>query len=175
MESIDKQNRCWLKIRGYLDEIAQIVGSPVDLYDYNRQTGAEKHIAAPIGVDVWENSHALKDTIFVVKATHKNGTKSNVTWFRVVLFPGCCALCISTAAQVFDPYRHKGINNIANKIRQEIGKISGYTTMICTDVEDNTAERKTLARNGWADVYKVRNRRTNNMVIVSVKELNHDE
>lgn len=94
-----------------------------------------------------------------------------ITQFNLVEFPGCCAFCISTGAVVFGNFRGRGINNLTNKLRQAIARDWGYTTIICTDRFDNEAERRTLATNGWTDIYSVRNRRTGNDICISVKQL----
>ena len=94
-----------------------------------------------------------------------------ITQFCMVEFPGCCAFCISHSVYVFEKFRKRGVNRIANELRQWIAKEFGYTALVCTDVTTNVAERKTLAGNGFRDIYQVVNLRTNHPVAISVKEL----
>ena len=94
-----------------------------------------------------------------------------VTEFYLCQFPGCCAFCISTGVYVVDKLRGKGINTLTNKLRQHIAEAAGYTALICTDAIKNIPERKTLAKNGWLDVYTCNNRRTGNDVAISIKGL----
>jgi hypothetical protein len=94
-----------------------------------------------------------------------------VAKFSLYEFPSCCAFCVSTGAYTEPAFRNKGVNKIANKLRQRIAKEYGYAALICTDVESNVAERKTLIRNGFKDIYRTINGRTGNVVVISVKHL----
>lgn len=94
-----------------------------------------------------------------------------ITRFSLVEFPGCCAIMVSTGAKVAPHYRRKGINKLMIKLRQEIALNAGYTALICTDVDSNIAERKTLAKESFKDIYSIKNKRTSNLVHVSIKEL----
>lgn len=91
--------------------------------------------------------------------------------FGLYQFPSCCAFCVSTAASVVERHRRKGVNTLLNQLRQEIARLHGYTAIICTDVAGNIGERRTLAKEGWSDLYSVVNKRTKNQVIISIKEL----
>lgn len=68
-------------------------------------------------------------------------------------------------------YPEKVLNILANQLRQDIARSEGYTALMCTDVESNEPERRTLAHNGWHDIYGVVNKRTQNRVLLSLKEL----
>lgn len=94
-----------------------------------------------------------------------------ITAFQLVKFPGCCAFIISTGTYVMKEFQGKGVNNLTNLLRQEIARYHNFTSIICTDVDDNVPERKTLARNGWKDIYQVTNKRTGHKVNITVKEL----
>lgn len=91
--------------------------------------------------------------------------------FRLYEMPHCCAIIISCNASVAIEYRNKGIGKILNQFRQDIGRLLGYSTMMCTDIDQNTAQRKVLKANGWKDVHSVVNKRTQNKVYVSVIDL----
>lgn len=112
------------------------------------------------------------------KPGDSGGTRYKVWWrgtaitdWCLVPFPGCCAFCISTQVWVSPTFRKRGINTLSNKFRQEIASDAGYTGLICTDVITNEAERKTLKKTGWIDIYGTTNRRTNNEVAISLVEL----
>jgi|SRR3990167_4200032 len=86
-------------------------------------------------------------------------------------FPSCCAFCVSTQAFVDPSYRHKGVNKLSNTLRQDIARDLDYAALICTDIKTNTPERETLKANGFTDIYEIRNKRTRNDVVISVKAL----
>ena len=60
------------------------------------------------------------------------------------------------------------IGTILNQLRQDIGRLLGYSSIICTDIQQNTNQRKLLETNGWKDIHSVINKRTNNRVYLSV-------
>ena len=94
-----------------------------------------------------------------------------VTRFKLVEFPGCCAVMVSTGSSVDPKFRGKGVNQLTNKLRQQIAKNANYTAIICTDVDKNIAQRQTLKKNDWQDIFTLVNRRTSNKVHISIKEL----
>lgn len=162
------------KIDVYLQNIADRVGEPVGLFVFQAESGIGNavRVTDPNGhLNIYDHSGALHTSSYIIRTL--KDPKKNITCFRLVLFPGCCALCISTGVTVWDPFKRLGINTIGNKIRQEIAKIAGFTGIVCTDIEANTGERKTLINNKWTDAFKIKNRRTRNHVILSVKELDH--
>lgn len=97
-----------------------------------------------------------------------------ITSFGLYEFPSCCAFCVSTMAYVEPEFRGKGINKIANKLRQAIAKHFEYSALLCTDVSDNAPERATLIGNGFEDIYTIKNKHTGNTVLISVKNLLYD-
>jgi hypothetical protein len=99
------------------------------------------------------------------------GDGKYITSWIMHQFPGCCAFCISTGVYVAGYYRNKGVNKIANRLRQALAKADGYTALFCTDVDDNLPERRTLLANGWQDIFVVTNKRTGNRVNLSIRML----
>lgn len=94
-----------------------------------------------------------------------------ITEFKLGQLHGCCGVCVSFNVIVNQTFRKKGINIIGNKLRQEMARICGYTVILCTDVEGNIGEEKTLLKTGWQKLYSFTNARTNNRVNISVKHL----
>lgn len=105
---------------------------------------------------------------FIVKDI---ATNTVITSFGLYEFPSCCAFCVSTQAVVNERYRRRGINKLSNAFRQLLAQEQRYSALICTDIEHNEAERKTLLANGFKDIYRIKNKRTRNIVCISVKEL----
>jgi len=80
----------------------------------------------------------------------------------------CCAFMVSCNVIVHQDYRNKRIGTILNQLRQDIGRILGYSSILCTDIEQNINQRKLLKTNGWKDIHSVINKRTDNRVCISV-------
>jgi len=91
--------------------------------------------------------------------------------FELYKMPHCCAIIVSCKAFVSEKYRGKRVGTTMNNLRQDIGRLLGYSLMFCTDIETNINQRKLLKTNGWKDLYEVINRRTNNRVYLSVINL----
>ena len=96
-----------------------------------------------------------------------------ISQFKLIQMIGCCGICVSTGVYVHNEYRNKGVNTILNNFRIDIAKELGYGLLLCTDVSNNTAEVKTLDKNGWKHVYNFKNPRTSNKINISIKELNN--
>jgi hypothetical protein len=78
--------------------------------------------------------------------------------------PHCCAFMISCNVYVSASYRNKRIGTTLNSLRQDIGRVLGFTSILCTDIEKNIHQRQLLKTNGWKDIHSVINKRTNNQV-----------
>ena len=100
-----------------------------------------------------------------------NALQNLITSFQVAPFPGCCGLAIGTGAVVNKDFRNKGVNIVANELRQAIAGYTGYTALGCTDKANNEFSIRTLKRNGFKKLHSITNRRTRNVVNLYVKNL----
>jgi len=102
------------------------------------------------------------------KSKTENTVTSNMTvvsTFRLLEFPGCCGIALSTGAHVFPNFRNRGIGTILNKLRIEIARASGYTVMICTiNNRDGGLMERLLHKNWWEGVFSFVNKRTDNTI-----------
>lgn len=80
----------------------------------------------------------------------------------------CCAFMVSCKAEVMPRFRNKKIGTTLNQLRQDIGRVLGYSAILCTDIEQNTHQRQLLKTNGWKDIHSLVNKRTNNRVYLTV-------
>lgn len=152
-----------LDIQSYMDRISAIVGERVRLTRYLNPGKEPTEITGPSYIAPKQTPDAF---FYVMKPNNVA-----VASFCLVAFPGCCGLVISTAATTYYPHAGKGIGKITLELRQALCKERGYTVLVCTDVDHNAPQRKLLNRAGFKDVYQFRNRRTNNLVNISVKHL----
>lgn len=91
--------------------------------------------------------------------------------FELYKLPHCCAILVSCKAYVAEEFRGKRLGTLLNNMRQDIGKLLGYSVLMCTDIEANIHQRQLLATNGWKDIHDVKNKRTGNKVYLSVINL----
>lgn len=161
-------------INTYLNHLAKIIGcNPSDLslwqeYPTDRKTGKGFRV---------ETLNYLKDGVDVQgKFSIKHQTKSviepvkKVASFELYKFPHCCAFMISCNSFVNFAYQNKGIGKLLNQFRIDIARELGFTALVCTDRDKNEIQRKLLKKNGWKDIYTVKNKRTNNVVHISIIE-----
>lgn len=94
-----------------------------------------------------------------------------ISSFKLYEMPHCCAIMVSCKAFVNPYFRNKRVGTILNNLRQDIGRLLNYSTILCTDVEKNTHQRQLLKTNGWKDIHDVINKRTKNRVFISVLNL----
>lgn len=78
--------------------------------------------------------------------------------------PGCCGICVSTAALVRPDWRGKGLGKVLNRVRITQARIAGYGLLFCTDVLANEPQTKILIANGWKEIYRFINPRTKNTI-----------
>lgn len=102
---------------------------------------------------------------------HIMSGNTRVAEFTLCQLRGCCGICLSTAAYVNPTFRNKGVGSRLGLLRKQMAKDAGYTVLLCTDVADNFAQKKVLDKNGWIDLFRFRNRRTSNLVDISVLPL----
>lgn len=91
--------------------------------------------------------------------------------FKLLQMPGCCGICISTGVATYNDFKKLGINKLLNKFRIQIAKECGYTILMCTDLQDNIGELKTLEANDWKHLLTFTNYKTNNKLNLTIKEL----
>ena len=101
--------------------------------------------------------------VFEVKVLDKT-----ISTFKLYQLPHCCAIAVSCNAKVFTQFQNNRIGTLLNSFRQDLCRVLGYSSLMCTDIEQNINQRKLLATNGWKDIYNVINKRTNNRVYISI-------
>lgn len=94
-----------------------------------------------------------------------------ISTFELYQLPHCCAFLVSCRSFVEPTFRGKRIATTLNSMRKDIGRMLGYSSLLCTDIEQNKPQRQLLATNGWKDIHQVKNKRTNNQVFISVINL----
>lgn len=95
--------------------------------------------------------------------------QSKIATCRLTQLPGCCGVLVSNGAYSFRQKR--GLGTLMARLRLDIAKSFGYTTLLCTDIQDNVPQRKILAKLGYNDLFSFVNRRTNNKVAISAINL----
>ena len=147
-------------------------------------TQLEKILKQPIKILIYLNNEYVNVNFYnltYIKNNNKglefkvlDNNNEIISTFKLIQMIGCCGICVSTGVYVHNEYRNKGVNTILNNFRIDIAKELGYGLLLCTDVSNNTAEVKTLDKNGWKHIYNFENPRTSNKINISIKELNND-
>jgi hypothetical protein len=86
--------------------------------------------------------------------------------FELYQMPHCCGIMVSCRAEVAEEFRGRRIGTTLNTMRQDIGRILGFSYLMCTDIEKNTHQRQLLKTNQWKDLESFVNRRTGNRVYI---------
>ena len=97
--------------------------------------------------------------------------EESISTFKLYGMPHCCAYMVSCNVYIQNKFRSKGLGTLLNLFRIDIGKQLGYSAILCTDIEQNTCQRKILKKNGWKDVHEIRNKRTGNRVFLTVIDI----
>jgi RimJ/RimL family protein N-acetyltransferase len=103
---------------------------------------------------------------YIIKAFNPTYLREKrVGSWKLLPFPGCCGVCISTEALVYPEFRNKGWGKLFNKMRISQAQAMGYGKIVCTVTSDNLYEIAILNRNGWVRETDFINPKTNHMVI----------
>jgi GNAT superfamily N-acetyltransferase len=130
-----------------------------------------------LGKGAWELTNTTHDCLYSEKLEsgkyelRHDGEDKPVASFQLHPMINCCGICVSTQAFVMDAYRNQGLNTLLNSLRIDMARHLGYSLLLCTDVVNNSPQRRVLKKNGWRDIYKFVNRRTSNTVAISVINL----
>lgn len=155
----------------YASDISKIVGEQVSFYITPIAADAKaagKWREAPEGDDPVHGAYIMDMNIWLHRG--KLGHGGIIAQCKLNQLPGCCGVLVSNGAHV-NTLRGRGIGTAMARLRLDIAKMFGYTTLLCTDVMDNTPQRKILTKLGYTDLFKFKNRRTNNTVAISAINL----
>lgn len=158
----------------YKVKLAEIIGCDVKYIKIFVKIGSSKEIEVgtiDYDKDKVEKSFELGEYRITQSLGDNINRNLTIATFKLYQLQHCCAYMVSANAFVNDMYRKKGIGTLMNKLRQDIGRLLGYTAILCTDVEKNTGQRRILEKNGWKDIHKLKNKRTGNTVFLSVIDL----
>jgi hypothetical protein len=97
-----------------------------------------------------------------------------IAGFNLMQMPACCGICVLTGSYVNYDFRSRGIATLLGQLQRDIATWNGFTVLLCTDVATNTPQKKVLSRNGWFDIWRFQNKRTDNHVDISVTDLDPD-
>lgn len=119
------------------------------------------------------------DDYYLGKTEYEGGARiqvcdesnNQIARFNLMQMPACCGICVLTNSAVSYSYQKKGIATLLGQMQKDIAIWNGFTVLLCTDVATNTAQKKVLSRNGWFDLWRFQNKRTNNYVDISVTDL----
>lgn len=158
-------------------QVGEIIGSDC-WFEYARYDGAKRLDEEMMKVN-HQSDGLLREKLNTFPQYYHNDylfyLKTNggniVSNMRLYQLPGCCGVAVSSASMVYVPYRQKGLNTILNKFRIELAKHMKYSVLMCSDLAGNIPSKKTLAKNGWKDIFQFKNQRTNNVVDISVINL----
>lgn len=152
------------KYRKIIAPILKCESKDIKFFIYGRgETYKNQMVQDEIGSLNYEKDNNWSLGTYVVKI--KN---TEISRWKLYEMPHCCAFMISCNVTVNPDFRNKRIGTILNQLRQDIGRILNYSSVICTDIEKNTNQRKLLETNGWKDIHDVVNKRTKNRVYISV-------
>ncbi len=163
-----------MKTQEVLDKYRKIIAgilncNPTDILFYISDR-ENTNITDQIGELKYEKSSDWSLGMYTVKQKFTD-KEVVISTFKLYELPHCCAFMVSCNVMVQGPYRNKRIGTILNSLRQDIGRLLGYSSILCTDIETNVNQRKLLATNGWRDIYAVLNKRTKNKVYLSVIDI----
>lgn len=94
-----------------------------------------------------------------------------ISTFKLYQMPHCCGIVVFCNAFVSELVRHRRVGTTLNMMRQDIGRMLGFSFALCTDIAKNVHQRQLLATNGWQDFKSFVNQRTKNEVYIAGVDL----
>ena len=162
----------WQVITNYLQELSKLLDIPADVLEiYVSFVNEPQCLLTTANLYRLEPSSNGHVVYYTVNRNDLGKHKGQITSFGLAQLTGCCGICVSTAAYVYEQYRKKGVNKLTNRFRQTIARHAGYGLLLCTDIANNTPEKRTLLAEGWQDIFRFTNPRTSRVLDISVKVL----
>jgi hypothetical protein len=96
---------------------------------------------------------------------------SLVSKFILQQLQGCNGIVISRKVLILDNYKGKGYGSIFCKLREDIARNFGYSSMMCTVVSGNEKQEKIMLKNAWNNIGNFYNKKTTNVVNIYFKKL----
>lgn len=96
--------------------------------------------------------------------------KNVIGSYKIVQFPGCCGILILYNVQVEETFRRKGIGKLIFSEVERIAKECNFSLIVCTYI-DECISSKIIDSLNWKKVFHFRNKITNNMVNIAIKQL----
>ena len=149
----------YLLIQQYLNKIEDIVKEPVYFYTKNTL----------LNIDMLAYYSKDPEGLLIELKTK---SRECIARFSLTQMPSCCMILIFHNSIVRSKYQNSGIGSILFEFKIEIAKQLGYSTVMCTDIENNISQRKILAKNDFIDIHSNINKRTGNKVFISIKDIN---
>ena len=134
----------------------------------------------PLGIDgMYSDKWYEANDYYLRKTACEGGAKIRIidadggliAHFNLMQMPACCGICVLTGSAVSYHYQNKGIATLLGQMQRDVAFWNGFTVLLCTGVATNTAQKKVLSRNGWFDLWRFQNKRTDNHVDISVVDL----
>jgi len=129
----------------------------------------EKWVGEIIGQPVKILSEKTRHSHIYDVIIESSGEK--VSSFVLRPMPGCHAICISHAVEVFEPYRNKGVGSTLEELRYEVCKTMNIATIICTVVSTNSVQIRIMEKKLWQRMFELKNPKNNNTVLFFKKDL----
>lgn len=101
--------------------------------------------------------------------------RASVAGGRLAKLPGCCGVVVSFNAYVLPKYQNRGIGKLMNSLRIEIAKSLHFGVMLCTDIIENAPQQAILTNNGWNELTRFNNPKTNNTIAIHYIDLSKRE
>lgn len=156
----------------YFSQLMKIVCDTHEMYASKAQThGLRIEFTNHDLNNAWHSDKAGSGMYRLVIGDTTTANHTVVSTWELWQMKNCCGICVSTAVQVKEEFRKKGLGTLLNKIRQHIAKLDGYGLLLCTDVLSNKPQQKVLAANGWTCVQEFKNPRTNNKIGIHTVDL----
>jgi|SRR5690606_25421085 len=91
--------------------------------------------------------------------------------FLLQQLPGCCGVCVYHDMIVDVTAKNRGVATFFTQLAERLAWEWGYTTIIATDRKDNEWTKRIFTKRKWEESFEFINRRTDNDVIVWIKDL----
>lgn len=98
-------------------------------------------------------------------------SNESVGWFTLCPMPGNCGMVVSTGTRVRWERRGRGLSYVLHEAKEELSRALGYTKMISTVQSFNDPQIISAKKSGWREVDEFTNKRTNNDILIMVKDL----
>lgn len=95
--------------------------------------------------------------------------------FKIGTLYTCCGIAVASNFNINYPYNNHDLYKFFNKLKEDLCKVWGYSTILCTERDHNKVHKKLMKRNKYKIINSFTNIRTENKINIFIKKIEYTQ